>query len=48
MCECFACMCTKCLPGAHEGQKKRSDPLESQLRIDVSSHVGPKNQTQVL
>lgn len=41
MCECFACMfiCTTCVPGAHGGRKKASDPLEMELQTIVSHHV---------
>lgn len=36
------------MPGAQGGQKMMSDPLELELLMVVSCHVGAGNQTQVL
>lgn len=36
--ECFACVYV-CVPDAHGGQKRASDPLELELKIVVSRHV---------
>ena len=41
-----ACLCATCMPGAHGGQEK--DPLELELQMLVSHHVGARNQTWVL
>ena len=46
-----ACMCVyvyTCVLGAHEGQKRASDPIELALQMVVSVHVGAWNRTQVL
>lgn len=34
--------------GAHRGQKKTLNPLEVELEVVVSHHVGRGNHTQVL
>ena len=53
----FMCVCTMCcfntyvhhvLPATCGGQKKALDPLELQLQMVVSLHVGSGNLTQVL
>jgi hypothetical protein len=36
------------LYSTHRGQKKVMDPLELELQVVVSYHVGAENQTQVL
>lgn len=41
-------MCTTSMPSALGGQKKILDPLEQELWVVVSHHVGAKNQTWVL
>lgn len=38
MFECFAC--TMCVPGAGGGQKRVLDPLELELQVVGSHHVG--------
>jgi hypothetical protein len=38
-----ACLCTISMPDAHGVQKRSSDPLELELRITVSLHVGVGN-----
>ena len=42
----FACMYvyTMCMPGAHTGQKRVSDPLELELQMSMSHHAGAENQ----
>lgn len=35
------CPCTPCIPGAHEGQKRVTEPLELELQTAVSHHMGP-------
>lgn len=42
------CVCTTCFPSAHSGQKRVLDPLELELRMAVSHHVGSGNWTWVL
>lgn len=37
-------MCATCLPCALRGQRKVSNPLEVELRMSVSHHVGAGNQ----
>lgn len=34
-----ACIYMYCLPGAHGGQKKASDPWELELQMDISLYV---------
>lgn len=34
------CLCTICMPDAQRGQKRWLDPLELELKTDVSCHVG--------
>lgn len=36
----YVCMCTMCVPGAHRGQQRTSDPPGLELQIVVSRHVG--------
>lgn len=52
MCGCFICVCmclyTTCVLGAYGGQKKASDPLELELQMKKSYHVGCGNLTWVL
>jgi hypothetical protein len=44
----LACMSIIYVSGAHEDQKRASDPLELELQTVVSHHVGSRNQTWVL
>ena len=46
-CVCLCVECFVCMPGTLRGKKRLSNPLELDLRV-VSSHVGTRNQTQVL
>lgn len=39
-------MCTTCVPGDWEGQKKTSDSLKVELQVLVSYHVGSGSRTQ--
>lgn len=41
-------MCTMCMPRDHRGQKKVSYPLELELQVFLSNHVGAGNKTWVL
>lgn len=41
-------MCATCMPGAQEGQKRRSDPLELESQVIVSHDVGARNGTGIL
>lgn len=41
-------MCTMCVPGALREQKKASDPLEPELQMIRSRHMGAGSWTQVL
>lgn len=34
----YVCICTMCIPGSHEGQKKVLNPLEVELPMVVSHH----------
>lgn len=43
-----ACLCTVCMIGAQECQKRVWDPQELELQMLVSLHVGVGNQTLVL
>lgn len=44
----YVCMmCTTCILGAHEGQKRTMDVLSLELRMAVSHHVGSGDQPQV-
>lgn len=38
------CICTTCVPGASSGQKRVSDPVELELQMLVSYHVGSGKQ----
>lgn len=38
-------MCATCMPGAHRGQKKGSDPPKLELQMIVGHHVGSRNWT---
>jgi hypothetical protein len=40
-------LCITCMPGAHGGQKWVLDPLELELQMVVSSHLGAVDQAQV-
>lgn len=40
-------VCITCVPGAHEGQNREFNPLEQQLHLVVSRHVGAGNHTWV-
>lgn len=40
-------MCTMCVPGAHVGQKKASDPWENQSYVGINYPVGAWNQIRV-
>jgi hypothetical protein len=42
------CMCITCMPGFHGDQKRASDPLEPELQMVVSHHVGAGIQTWFL
>lgn len=42
------CLCTVLVPGAQEGQKRVSDPLELDLQKVVNHHVSAGKQTWVL
>lgn len=42
------CLCTICVPGTHEGQRRALDPLELELQTAVSFHAAAGNWTQVL
>ena len=35
------------MPGNHGGKKRVSDPLEVELRMVVSLHIGAEDQTRV-
>jgi hypothetical protein len=37
------CLCTMCVPCAHKGQKRASDPLELDFQTVVSHHMGAGN-----
>jgi hypothetical protein len=37
------CLCAECMPSARGSQKRVSDPLEPELQMAVSCHVGPGN-----
>jgi len=39
----YVYMCTTCVPGAFHGHKRASEPLELELRVVVSHHVGAEN-----
>jgi hypothetical protein len=39
------CQCTSCVPSAHWDQKRSLDPLELELYVVVSHHVGARDQT---
>lgn len=41
------CLCTMCLPRAHGGHNRVSDPLELELWRTVSYHAGAEIQTWV-
>ena len=41
-------ICTKCLSGAHGGQKTASDPIKPLLQMVVNHHVDAETWTQVL
>jgi hypothetical protein len=43
----FFCLCTSYIT-AYSGQERVPDPLQLELQMDVSQHLGPENQTQVL
>lgn len=43
-----ACVYIICVPGAREGQKRGSNPLEMELQVIVSYHVGCENWTYIL
>lgn len=40
-------VCATCLPSAHEGQKRVSDPLRLELQTVVRHQVGARNQNHV-
>lgn len=42
------CLCTRCIPCAHGGQKWALDPLQLQLHMVVRDHMGAGNWTPVL
>lgn len=42
------CLCTMCVPDAHEGQVRVLDNLEIKLWVTVSRHVGAGNQIRVV
>ena len=44
----LACMSIIYVSGAHEDQKRASDPLELELQTVVSHHVGAGDWTQIL
>ena len=46
-CMSVHCVCVPgmCVPGAHRGQKRASDPLELELWMVISNDVGAGNQT---
>jgi hypothetical protein len=47
--EClYVCIHTTCMSGACGGQKQKPGPLEMELQMIVSHHVGARNQTWVL
>ena len=52
LCACMFCIhvsiCTMCMPDTHVVQKRVKGPLELELGIIVSCHVGAGNRTQVL
>lgn len=37
-----------CVPSATRGQRRALDPLELELKMAMSCHVGTETQTQVL
>lgn len=39
----YVCLCTTCMPVACESQKRVSDPLELELQVIMSCHVGAEN-----
>jgi hypothetical protein len=41
------CLCTMCVFGALEGQRRASDPPELQFYMIVIHHVDAESQTQV-
>ena len=41
-------MCTKCMLGCLGSQKRVLDPLELELDMFASHHMGDRNQTWVL
>lgn len=41
------CIYTMFKTGAHEGQKRQLDPLEVELQLLVSCHMGAENCVQV-
>lgn len=41
----YAYVCTMCMPGTYESQKKVSDPLEPELKAVMSHCLGTRNQT---
>jgi hypothetical protein len=43
----YVCMCTRYMCDNHRGQKMFLDPLELELDMIMSHHVGSGNQTQV-
>lgn len=46
---CFnACMCTMCMPNAQGSQKRAPNPLETELQMFVSHHVGASNRIWLL
>lgn len=50
MCKCrclHASTCSMCISGAHRGKKTLSYPVEQELQMLVSHHVGAGNQGQV-
>jgi hypothetical protein len=48
--ECFACIyvCVLYAYSTHRDQRRVSDPLELELQLSVSCHVGAGNGTRVL
>ena len=40
------CLCTMCVPGAHEGQKRASAILELEVQMGRSHYEGVENRSQ--
>lgn len=41
-------MYTTCIPSVHRDEKSVSDPLELELRVAVSHHLGAENETSLV